>query len=117
MLTIELQNLLFHAHHGVYAEEKKVMNQFEVNLSVRYEEGDADFATVKDVVSYVHLYDIVKQKIQVPVYLLEKICQGIILEIREHYPYIKEVRISIYKLTPPIEHFIGKADVTMQTFF
>ena len=117
MLTVELQNLVFQAHHGVYHEEKKVMNQFEVNLLVRYEEGATDFSSVKDVVSYVHLYDIVKEKIQVPVFLLEKICQSIILEISGQYPYVKEISISIYKLRAPIQNFVGKAGVTMQKFF
>ena len=36
MITIELQNLIFYEHHGIYEEERRVMNSFEVNLSVSY---------------------------------------------------------------------------------
>ncbi len=39
MITIELQHLIFYEHHGIYEEERKVMNSFEVNLSVSYEEN------------------------------------------------------------------------------
>jgi len=36
MITIELQDLIFYEHHGIYEEERRVMNSFEVNLSVSY---------------------------------------------------------------------------------
>ena len=117
MLTIELQNLIFHAQHGIYAEERKVMNTFEVNLSVSFPETESAFESTEDTISYVNLYAIVKQKVLNPVFLLEKICQDIILMIKFHYPAVYEIRISIYKLQAPIENFIGKAGVTMHRMF
>lgn len=117
MLTIELQNLLFHAQHGLYEEERMVMNTFEVNLSVSFPEKASAFERTEDTISYVNLYDIVKQKIQNPVFLLERICQDIILKIKIQYPAVSEIRISIYKLQAPIESFIGKAGVTMHRIF
>jgi 7,8-dihydroneopterin aldolase/epimerase/oxygenase len=117
MLTIELRDLIFHAHHGIFEEEKKIMNKMEVHLSVSYDESGIDFSPGENFISYVHLYNIVKHKIEVHVYLLERICQDIILEIKDQHPYVKEIRITIYKLTPPIENFTGKAGVTMHQFF
>src|SRR4029077_16366598 len=98
MVTVELQNLILHGYHGVFQEEKKVMNTFEVSLSVKYDEKRSDFNSLEDTISYVDLYEIVKQKIQVPAFLLEKICQGIIRKIKQQYPSVKEVNISIYKM-------------------
>ncbi|MFI5124610.1 MAG: dihydroneopterin aldolase [Chitinophagales bacterium] len=117
MLTIELQHLIFHAHHGIYEEERKVMNTFEVNLSVSFPEKESGFESTEDTISYVNLYAIVKQKILSPVFLLEKICQDIILKIKYQYPAVYEIRISIYKLQAPIENFLGKAGVTMHRVF
>lgn len=117
MVTVELQNLILHGYHGVFQEEKKVMNTFEVSLSVKYDEKRSDFNNLKDIISYVDLYEIVKQKIQVPVLLLEKICQGIIRKIKQQYPSVKEVNISIYKIQAPIENFQGKVGVTMRKKF
>src|SRR6516225_467078 len=108
MITVELNNLLLHGHHGVFEEEKKVMNTFEVNLSVKYDEKRSDFNHIEDTISYVDLYDIVKEKIGVPVFLLEKLCQEIIRKIKHQYPSVKEVNISIYKMQAPIENFQGK---------
>jgi len=117
MITIELNQLIFHGYHGLHEEEKKVMNTFEVNLSVKYDEKKSDFNNIDDTISYVDLYEIVKQKIQVPVLLLEKICQGIIRKIKHQYPFVREVNISIYKLQAPIENFQGKVGVSMRKKF
>jgi 7,8-dihydroneopterin aldolase/epimerase/oxygenase len=117
LLTIELQNLIFHAQHGLYEEERKVRNIFEVNLSVSFPEQKTAYESTENTISYVNLYAIVKQNIQNPVFLLEKICQDIILKIKNQYPVVTEIRISIYKLQAPIEGFIGKAGVTMHRMF
>ena len=117
MITVELHNLILHGYHGIFEEEKKVMNTFEVNLTVRYDEKKSDFNRLEDTISYVDLYDIVKQKIQVPAFLLEKICQGIIRKIKHQYPVVREIVISIYKMQAPIENFQGKVGVTMRKKF
>ena len=117
MITIELQDLIFYEHHGIYEEERRVMNSFEVNLSVSYMDTIPVFEKIADTISYVNLFRIVQEKMKEPVFLLEKICQGIILNIKHQYPAVSEIRISIFKLQAPIEHFVGKVGVTMQRTF
>jgi dihydroneopterin aldolase len=117
MVTIELQNLIFYVHHGIYEEERRVMNSFEVNLSVSYSEINPVYERISDTISYVNLFKIVQEKMKEPVFLLEKICQGIILNIKHQYPAVSEIRISVFKLQAPIEHFIGKVGVTMHRSF
>ena len=117
MVTIELQNLIFYVHHGIYEEERRVMNSFEVNLSVSYPEMNPVYERISDTISYVNLFKIVQEKMKEPVFLLEKICQGIILNIKHQYPAVSEIRISVFKLQAPIEHFVGKVGVTMHRSF
>ncbi|MDP9042674.1 MAG: dihydroneopterin aldolase [Bacteroidota bacterium] len=117
MVSIELQNLIFYEHHGIYEEERRVMNSFEVNLVVSYPESSAVFERIADTVSYVNLFRIVQEKMKEPAFLLEKICQGIILNIKHQYPAVSEIKISIFKLQAPIEHFIGKVGVSMHRSF
>lgn len=117
MITVELQHMIFYEHHGIYEEERRVMNSFEVNLSVSYQETSTTYEKIADTVSYVNLFKIVQEKMKDPVFLLEKICQGIILNIKHQYPAVSEVRVSVYKLQAPIEHFVGKVGVTMQRSF
>lgn len=117
MVTIELQRLVFYEHHGIYEEERKVMNSFEVNLSVSYSESDFVFEKISDTISYVNLFKIVQEKMKEPVFLLEKICQVIILNIKHQYPGVSEIKISIYKLRAPIENFAGRVGVSMHRSF
>jgi len=117
MITIELQHLIFYEHHGIYEEERKVMNSFEVNLHVSYEENIPVFERISDTISYVNLFRIVQEKMKEPVFLLEKICLGIILNIKHLYPAVSDISISIYKLQAPIDHFVGKVGVTMHRSF
>ena len=43
MLTIQLNNLIFHAYHGLYEEEKIIGNDFEVNLEVKFHEQKKNY--------------------------------------------------------------------------
>lgn len=117
MLTIQLHNLIFFAHHGIHEEEQLTANSFEVNLDVMFNEKGNTFESVDDTISYVSLYNIVKQGMQVITPLMEKICKEIISKIKTQYPFISEINISIRKLQVPIENFQGKAGVSMNTKF
>jgi 7,8-dihydroneopterin aldolase/epimerase/oxygenase len=113
MITVELHNVIMYGFHGVYEEERKILNTFEVNLDVKFEEKVSVFDRLEDTISYADLYDIVRQKMEIPGFLLEKICQDIIQKIKDQFPVVLQVDISIYKLQPPIEHFQGKVGVSM----
>ena len=43
MVKVELNNLIMQGHHGVYEEERKLANTFEINLSVAYNEKGLAF--------------------------------------------------------------------------
>jgi dihydroneopterin aldolase len=117
MLTIQLHNLIFFAHHGIHEEERLTANTFEVNLDVMYDEKQNTFESIDDTINYVSLYNIVKQEMQIITPLMEKICKEIICKIEKPYPFISEVNISIRKLQVPMENFQGKVGVTMNKKF
>lgn len=117
MVTVELNNLILQGHHGVYEEERKLANTFEVNLSVAFDEKKAVLQNLPDTIDYEELYAIIKQKMSKPGFLLEKICQDIIHTIKKQYSFIKEINISIYKIQVPIENFQGRAGVSIHKKF
>jgi len=117
MVTVQLHNLIFSGRHGVFKEELATGNTFEVNLDVLYDEGRHPFGGLDSIVNYVNLFDIVKTRMLQPSPLLEKIADEIIIKIREQYPFISEVIISIYKLQAPIGNFRGKAGMTLHKRF
>jgi dihydroneopterin aldolase len=117
MVIVHLHNLAFHAFHGVYSEEHKTGNNYELNLDVMYEERNSQFETINDTISYEDLFGIIKRRMQVPTPLLEKVCEGIIRKIKHEYPNVREIVVSLYKLQPPIENLQGKVGVTMRKIF
>ena len=117
MVTVHLHNLVMQAYHGVYQEEHKTGNNYEVNLDVTYKERDHKFERLQDTVNYEDLFTIVKKRMQAPEELLEKVCDGIIRKIKHEYPEVKEVSISIYKLQPPIENMQVKVGVSIRKTF
>jgi dihydroneopterin aldolase len=117
MVTVQLHKLIFSGRHGVFKEELATGNTFEVNLDVLYDETQRPFAGLDSIVNYVILFEIVKERMGQPSPLLEKIAEEIISKIREHYPFITEVILSIYKLQAPIGNFQGKAGMTLHKKF
>ena len=117
MVVIELQQVRMHAFHGVYAGEKKTGSEYEINVKVCYDEGDTTFDSLEKTVNYVDVLEIVKQRMQAPTGLLEKVADGIIRTIREQYPFTQEIMVSIYKLEAPVENFQGRLGVTIHKQF
>ncbi|MEP7258541.1 MAG: dihydroneopterin aldolase [Flavitalea sp.] len=117
MICVELRDVTIHSFHGLYEGEEKIGSAYIVNLAVTYEEHPGDLDNLSDTVDYVDLYHIVKQRMQVPAALLEKLCDSIIRHIKHQYAFVKEIKLSVFKLQPPIENFEGKLGVSMHKKF
>ena len=117
MLTVHLNQVIFHAFHGLYEGEVKTGNNFEVSLSVSYEEKKLKFDNIENLISYESLFEIVRKRMKAPTPLLEEIADGILRKIMHEYPNVKEISISIFKLSAPINGFEGKVGITLQKKF
>jgi len=116
MIAVHLKELKFHAYHGLYADEEKVGGPFEVNLSVWYDQGGA-FTSIDQTIDYTLLFDIVKQHMQQRTHLLEILAEQICDTIKARFPVITEIKVEIYKCSPPIENFQGKTGITLHKTF
>lgn len=117
MVSIELQQLRLHGYHGIYPGEDKVGSPYEISLKVLYHEGRTDFSDLRDTINYAELFEIVRQRMQIPTPLLEKLADGIIRKIKHQYPQTREVVFTIYKLEPPIEGIQGRVGITLHKHF
>jgi 7,8-dihydroneopterin aldolase/epimerase/oxygenase len=113
MTGVHLKNVKFHAHHGVYAGEEKTGGPFEVTLSVWYHSPLA-VTGLHQTVNYVELFDIINQRMQQPTALLETIATDVCDAVKNKFPFVDKIEISIDKLAPPIENFEGKTGITFQ---
>ena len=117
MIAIQLHNVRLHAFHGIFEGEEKTGNEYIINLDVIYDESISDFDDINTTISYVDLYEIVKQRMQIPTGLLEKVCESIIRRIKHQYPFVKEVSLSIHKQQAPIAQLEGSVGVRMTKKF
>lgn len=117
MISIELHNVHIHAFHGIFEGEEKVGNEYVINLDVAYDEAISDFDDINTTISYVDLFEIVKQRMHIPTGLLEKVCESIIRKIKHQYPFVKEISLSVHKLQAPIGQLEGSVGVRMNKKF
>ena len=110
-LTIELSNLRFFAKHGLFEEEQKIGNAFEVDLFVSYDPGAELIDELSETVNYASLYELLKTEMQKPRELLETFVMETTDLLHSTYPSIKKIEISLSKLNPPIATFTGKVGV------
>ena len=106
----------FYAYHGVYAEEQKIGNLFEVTLSV-----DTDFragASSDDLtgtIDYGELYAIVAQVMAKRIKLLERIGHQIIIDIASKYPQAVTIEVIVSKHNPPIGGICAKSTIVINS--
>ncbi len=114
MVKISLIGLEFFAHHGVYADEQKNGNHFEVDIAVEAVPGkgimeDKLHATV----NYEKIYEVIAKEMEHPSKLLEHVAERIIERTFEAFSEVYEVQVSVAKRNPPIGGKCTKAKVTI----
>lgn len=115
-MKIFLKGLQFHAYHGVYKEEQLTGTAFEVNLEVIFEE-QAYINQLHQTISYTELYLIVKERMKKPEKLLETIAMDLVMLIKQQFPQVKEINITLSKLKPPILNFQGETGISYHKKF
>jgi dihydroneopterin aldolase len=110
MINIELHNLRFFAHHGMYEEEKKVANEFIVDLEVSFEVSET-ITSINESINYIKLYELVKKFMLQEQKLIETIAMNIVNAIHHQYPVVKKISIAITKKFPPVINFSGNVAV------
>jgi dihydroneopterin aldolase len=117
MLTVHLSNLVFHAFHGVYDEEKKLGSDYEVDVMLKYDESGIQLDHLGSIVNYEVIFEIVRKRMNIPTPLLEEVAEAMVRKIKHQYRQLTEIAVSIYKLQPPIVGLQGKVGVTLHKIF
>ncbi len=116
-MTIELRSLRFFSGHGLYEEEEKAGNEFEVDVTVSFLPQEHPVTKLAHTVNYVAVYQIVKAVMEQRQQLLETCAMIICTQLKDAFPQILDATISIKKMTPPITGFTGSVGVRYsQTF-
>ena len=116
MIKISLDKLKMFAFHGIHPEERSAGTAFEIQMDV-YFEPDGYIQDIGQTINYLDLYEIVRNRMKLPSDLLETVCMDISRQVKERYPEVKEINITISKLNPPLANFRGELSVTLTNTF
>ncbi|KAA9034648.1 dihydroneopterin aldolase [Ginsengibacter hankyongi] len=117
MVTVHLHDLRFNAFHGVHEEERLLGNEYIIDASVEFHEDLQVINSINDTINYADIYNIIRERMNVPTPLLENVVMEIGNEIHNEFPQVRSINISIKKLHPPIEGIRGSAGVNWQKQF
>jgi dihydroneopterin aldolase len=117
MITVQLENLKFFAYHGLLEEEKKLGNEYVVNVALEFHENEEVITHIDDTIDYERIYNLIKKRMSIPTPLLETIVMETGNQIHSEFPDLKSIFISVKKMHPPIEGFQGSAEVSWQKKF
>lgn len=101
--SVRLKNMVFHAHHGYWEEERRIGQRFEVDVELFLDVRKAAASDhIHDTVDLYHVYQavekvVVKKQFKLVETLAEEIARGLL----KKFP-INEVRICVRKPNSPV---------------
>jgi dihydroneopterin aldolase len=100
---ITLQDVHFHAFHGVMPQEKRVGGDFLLNLRVGYSLSAAmESDRLEDTISYAALFELVAGEMRIPSKLFEHVAGRMAHAIMSAYPAVSSIDLEIVKQNPPM---------------
>ena len=101
--SIFLDDVRFHAFHGVMPQERAVGADFTVSLRVEYDfVKAAESDDLTDTISYADLYEVVKAEMVKPSQLLEHVAMRIVKAIMAKWSQVIALDIKLTKDNPPM---------------
>ena len=113
-MRISLNKLLFVGYHGLYLEEKKLGNNYSVEIDIDFTPKQGVIDQLDQTIDYVHVYAIVKKWMEIPTPLLETLVGKIADDILSSQALANKVFVKITKLHLPISSFEGNVSVTIE---
>ena len=100
---IFLNGLRFHAFHGVMPQERLTGNDYRVDLKIDFPlETAVGSDDVNDTLNYATVYTAVKEEMDVPSQLIERVAYRIADRLFRTFKAINEVEIKVEKCNPPM---------------
>lgn len=106
--SIRLSKVKIFAYHGVLPHEKRVGNEYEIDLELFFPSEEAMTSDNLDkTINYALVYDIIKEEMAIPSELLEHVSYRILNRLEAEFPQVIKASIQLTKVMPPISGFQG----------
>lgn len=109
-----IRNLAIHAYVGLYEQEKRNGNDFLVNISYSAPyEAAAKSDTLEDAVNYGEICRLVEETFRTHCDLVEQIAHLTVTSIKENFPQIQDLSVTVTKLNPPVSQQVEGISITV----
>jgi dihydroneopterin aldolase len=109
-MTVCLDHWICRAYHGVFEEEQKTGNDFDLTVRAQYEVKD-EIGAIGETISYTDLLHIARTIMEKPQALLETVVMQIADEVKSSFPQVTQIHIALYKTQVPVSNFQGRMGV------
>ena len=115
MLTIELVEMRFYAHHGCFEEERNIGTHFSVDVQIEAPETQLAVSSdrLEDALNYQAVYNVVAQEMRTPSHLLEHVAGRVVGALKANFPQTGKIRVSISKINPPLGGQVGASRIVL----
>jgi dihydroneopterin aldolase len=113
LITICFEKLRFFAFHGLYEEEKKSGNEFEMDIKISFSPEKNMITDIDETINYATVFELIREEMQHPRELLETFLAELAEKFKLQYPAINNVEMKLYKLTAPISEMKGRVGVQL----
>ena len=109
---IRLNDMRFYAYHGVFPEEKKLGQRFEIDLEIGCDLSKAGHNDdLKNSIDYAQVYSIVRACVENKQFsLLEALAEHIAKTILKHWKP-NSLTLRIRKSSPPVPGNLGNVEI------
>lgn len=107
-----LNEMKFHAFHGVMESEKKVGGTYSIFLKIGYNfECASKNDTLADAINYAEIFELLKIEMRKSSDLIEHLAYRIEKTILHHFPQILELETEVRKHNPPVNGEMNYASI------
>ena len=114
MAKVALKGMKFYAFHGYYDFERRIGNNFEVDIEATLKISEDPNDRIEATINYEEMYTICERYMQKKYLLLESLAFDIAQEIKANYPIVERVVVLLAKLNPPVGGIVERAEVTIE---
>jgi len=115
MGIITLSGMEFFSHHGYYDDEITRGNKFVVDLNIDIDTSKPAASDDLEVaLNYESVYELIKAEMSQRSNLLEHAAQRMVDKIKQDFPEINSLELTIAKFNPPLKGIVQKVSVTIK---
>ena len=111
MAKVSLKGMKFYSFHGYYDFERRVGNNFILDVEADVEMVEDPAEQIENTINYEILYDICQKHMSKQYRLLESVAYDIAVAVKEASTLVTRVTVTLAKLNPPLPGKVDQSEI------